>query len=538
MSNDTKCLTKLKIWRDNVNWTIEEDRHRLRRQMYPLIRHWKGRLPNLRDNFEKDEIEWLLAESLKAQSTDHKNELLPLVEFLIKTGYKDEPNVDKDGKPLLRCTTPVHLAARRKLRNKHALVRDLFKIYNRFDVNYTDESGLTHFHVACMAGFFEIVQKYLELGQDPNFSIHPPLQLALFSGDENLARLLLMNGADPNFTDADGSTLLHNMCKRDDGDYLAKLFFKINDEDGREVTLDAADNRGNTPLHLALDYGMRVTTELLLRHGADPNLADPAGYTPLHIVCMRADADDFVRLFFEICDERQQPVLVDARDECGRTPLRWAVARLLVNTVDALLDHGADLSNFEFPTESQIAESVRSYESKHLFHFKLLLASSVLSILESLEKRGYELDRSNALILMKLFAAYGLFEVPCKYVQFYKMLMNKSKALKVRAGLSLHDLIQLRPRQAVKLQLTCRDYHELARTAKFHKLPRKQCEDLFVHLCEKMSRRFFKKWALDTFMELTSYRLPVLCCEMIIEPLMNQDLYRICLAAEDKLCRR
>ncbi|CAB0038936.1 unnamed protein product [Trichogramma brassicae] len=49
-------------------------------------------------------------------------------------------------------------------------------------------------------------------------------------------------------------------------------------------------------------------------------------------------------------------------------------------------------------------------------------------------------------------------------------------------------------------------------------------------LCERVSRTFFRDWALDPFLELIHYRLPIECCEMVIEELRNQDLYNVCLA--------
>ncbi|KAL7305598.1 hypothetical protein TKK_0002328 [Trichogramma kaykai] len=56
------------------------------------------------------------------------------------------------------------------------------------------------------------------------------------------------------------------------------------------------------------------------------------------------------------------------------------------------------------------------------------------------------------------------------------------------------------------------------------------------HLCEKLSRRFFRRYALDSFLDLTRYQLPILCCEMILdESLINKDLYHICLAAAGQI---
>ncbi|KAL7293425.1 hypothetical protein TKK_0013187 [Trichogramma kaykai] len=59
-------------------------------------------------------------------------------------------------------------------------------------------------------------------------------------------------------------------------------------------------------------------------------------------------------------------------------------------------------------------------------------------------------------------------------------------------------------------------------------------EACLVHLYEKRSRKFFQSWAIEPFMELIHYRLPILCCDMIIEHLPNEDLCNICLAAADR----
>ncbi|KAL7305462.1 hypothetical protein TKK_0002201 [Trichogramma kaykai] len=65
------------------------------------------------------------------------------------------------------------------------------------------------------------------------------------------------------------------------------------------------------------------------------------------------------------------------------------------------------------------------------------------------------------------------------------------------------------------------------------KLTEEHKEACYLHLCEKLWRQFFRRWALDPFMKLIHYRLPILCCDMVVEELMNKDLYHICLAAAD-----
>ncbi|CAB0028595.1 unnamed protein product [Trichogramma brassicae] len=180
-----------KSLRETVNWEIEAERYAFLDRLFALLTDWvdwKGPLPNLRDSFSPEEIEYLLTDSTENYATReedrYKAELI--IEFVIKSGYKDEPEVDEDGKPLLGRTTAVHYA----LACGSGIVRDLFKIYDRLDVNYVDcKSGLTHFHVACLCGLYDVVEGFLERGQDPNCStrecepiaLYPPLQLALKS---------------------------------------------------------------------------------------------------------------------------------------------------------------------------------------------------------------------------------------------------------------------------------------------------------------------------------------------------------------------
>ncbi|KAL7299765.1 hypothetical protein TKK_0007513 [Trichogramma kaykai] len=87
-----------------------------------------------------------------------------IVEFVAGTGYKDEPKVVEGRPPLLR-TTAIHRAGKLC----HYAVRELFEIYDRYDLNYSDETGGTHFHVACLDDqCVNVVKKFLEHGQDPD----------------------------------------------------------------------------------------------------------------------------------------------------------------------------------------------------------------------------------------------------------------------------------------------------------------------------------------------------------------------------------
>ncbi|KAL7307134.1 hypothetical protein TKK_0000859 [Trichogramma kaykai] len=55
---------KLQRLRENVDWRIKEERCEFLRRLFPMIGHWQGQLPDLRDVFRKEEIDRLLADAI------------------------------------------------------------------------------------------------------------------------------------------------------------------------------------------------------------------------------------------------------------------------------------------------------------------------------------------------------------------------------------------------------------------------------------------------------------------------------------------
>ncbi|CAB0031406.1 unnamed protein product [Trichogramma brassicae] len=224
------------------------------------------------------------------------------------------------------------------------MVRELFKIYNNFEINYTDSSGLTHFHVACAIGCHDVVKKFLELGQDPNLLVHETgysaLHLALAYDRRKVARLLLRSNADPNLANPEGSTALHLICKMDRPIALIKVLFEISVEKSQPLPLDAQDKEGNTALHLALKNRRTDVAEWLLRKGVNPNLADKES-TALHYIC-KLRFNHLANILFQISDQKHRHVLVDAQDNGGNTPLHLALNLWDESAARLLLRRGAN----------------------------------------------------------------------------------------------------------------------------------------------------------------------------------------------------
>ncbi|KAL7302691.1 hypothetical protein TKK_0004746 [Trichogramma kaykai] len=482
-------LEKLKSSRDEVdNWQIEEERIEFVRRLEPWIADWKEGLPDLRDIFRPKEIELILETTAKNERRIDKDHRDKVIDFVARCGYKSRLRVDRYARPLLFRTTAVHWAARAENTfTMTSIVANLLKIYGW--CNYRDESsGLTHFHAACVAGCEKNVAEFLEWGQ-----------------------------VDANFV---------------------------------------WQETGDSPLHLALRYGRADVTRLLLRRGADMTLVNKEGETPLHVVCKRGQFQDgnLVKMLFAISCENRQQLQMDAVDKWGRTPLQWAVASLAPKTVDALLDRGADLTGFVFPTEDYFGKNY--YQDRHYNYrdFKLIMASGALSVIERLEARGYRLDRRGATTVMNLFAEHGLFErsgydrgryLPhllftakrwrsifekSAYLWWAKneRFLNQSKEIRMKVDLSLHDYIQLPAEKATKLPISYEDCFLLERFSKFYWVDvgiRKAC---VVHLCEKLARGFFRRWALESL----RLQFPDDNVESRIKYLTNEGLWRICSKAD------
>uniref|UniRef100_A0ABD2WJL0 Uncharacterized protein n=1 Tax=Trichogramma kaykai TaxID=54128 RepID=A0ABD2WJL0_9HYME len=313
------------------------------RRFYPWIKNWEGRLTNLLEIFRNEEIDWLLQESLIEEPNQQG---IQFVIAVTQTDYKDKPVVGDDGKPSSSRTTALHHAARLSPSDANILVPGLFEIYDRFDVNYTDvESGLTHFHIACEFGCEEVVQRFLELGQDPNLvaenaSVDPPLHSALKSVNAKVIELLLKHKADPNLTNGDGSTALHLICQKYDD--FGEVFLRIIDESNQTLQVDVGDKAGETPLHVALRHNNTKVARSLIRRGVDLTRTNDEKETPLHLICNMNDDLQILYYFFEISEERKQTIDIDAEDGLGNRPLHNALRNGKKNATKLLLEKGAD----------------------------------------------------------------------------------------------------------------------------------------------------------------------------------------------------
>ena len=102
-----------------------------------------------------------------------------------------------------------------------------------------------------------------------------------------------------------------------------------------KTEVNARDAKGDTPLHRAVETGMRRLTEALLAAGADPQARTRNGETALHLAALHPDPDFADLLLAAKADPRVQ-------NADGESPLHWAALSGHIVVAQHLLARGAD----------------------------------------------------------------------------------------------------------------------------------------------------------------------------------------------------
>ncbi len=173
-----------------------------------------------------------------------------------------------------------------------------------------------------------------EVWRDEHYVLGTPLHHAVAREDEPMVEFLLAKGAKTDSRDQHGQTPLHwasneGGCREG---ILARLI-------GNGAPIDSTDDYGETPLFKAVkgfsDEKASGTPHFLLLKGANPNIANRDGVTPLHVAA-EAGNGPIVRL---LLTHGADP---DPVDSCGMTPLCHAMKSRFREVCDLLIGKGAD----------------------------------------------------------------------------------------------------------------------------------------------------------------------------------------------------
>jgi len=174
-----------------------------------------------------------------------------------------------------------------------------------------------------------------------------PLHFAVVNGRPEMLEFLLENGADPN--------LRYGVNNNSVNDYTpltaALSYTTLNNRDrivaallGRKADPNATNGQGWTPLHLLVLYPRpRAFAEMLLTNGADVEVRDPSGNTPLNFMSGGKEIKEL------LLDHKANP---NAQNNEGNTPLHKLVEKTMGSErassqkelAELLIARGADVN--------------------------------------------------------------------------------------------------------------------------------------------------------------------------------------------------
>ena len=184
----------------------------------------------------------------------------------------------------------------------------------------------------------------MHTGRDEVYPVKEWLHNSIRNLGFDIARKLVLQGADVNSEDAEGQTPLFyfGLTQRDPDDYSVDFKsmgeFLIN----HGADINHRDFKGNTPLHATVENS-RIS-ELLVSEGADVNAKNNEGITPLHIAAYDFRFDRYDRPTKNIKILLNAKADVDIRDNDGLTPLHYAVKSDNYKTCELLIKNGADVN--------------------------------------------------------------------------------------------------------------------------------------------------------------------------------------------------
>lgn len=117
--------------------------------------------------------------------------------------------------------------------------------------------------------------------------------------------------------------------------------------------MNIKDALGRTPLHIAAENGYGNVVMFLVENGADVDLTDPNGNTPLIFIIHKTGNLEIVKRLLT------KGAVVNTQNRTGETALMYAAWRGYSEIVKLLLEHRADasLKNRQGDTALTLAES-------------------------------------------------------------------------------------------------------------------------------------------------------------------------------------
>lgn len=219
---------------------------------------------------------------------------------------------------------------------------------DNFDKSTINDAELLH--LAAREGHKDIAEFLIANGADVNAkeaaNDETPLHMAALEGYKDIAKLLIAKGAIVDARDMFGITPL---CNAIDGDYIS-CAEKLLESRYADITTEDKKRREELEEELIGKLKMDIV-ELLINSGANVNLKDDDGITPLYLAIESAPTCVIDLLL----DKGANP---NWKDEYGRSFLAEAVSEGWIDIVELLLEHDARINTKDICGQTPLHEAV------------------------------------------------------------------------------------------------------------------------------------------------------------------------------------
>ncbi len=224
------------------------------------------------------------------------------------------------------------------------------------DVNATNYQGNRAIHLISHGGRHAKATEMLKLLVDAGADIQapqrktglPPLHVAAVSGNATIFAELVKQGANPNQTTLEGSTVLHTAAN-----FNCSKIISILADAG--ANLEVLDDGRRTALMCAIESGKRGAVCALLSAGADMFSGFAQKKSPLHWTIVNKKKDMLKRLLSNF-----NHLQCDRRDSDGENLLMYAARHGNVGAIQRLVDKfDAKVNSFNFEAETALHLAAR-----------------------------------------------------------------------------------------------------------------------------------------------------------------------------------
>ncbi|XP_058799646.1 uncharacterized protein LOC131669048 [Phymastichus coffea] len=465
----------------------------------------------------------------------------------------------------------------------HLHVDALLTAQKDYSINPINSKGLSHFHVACARNQVAIVEEFLKHGIDINQAIdhfcisfggYTTLHIAVFKDSRETIDLLLRHGANVNAEDRYGNTPLHVTAERDD---ISRRLIEQIINGGANI--HAKNLLGKTVFEVLMTKWTDVSApvlELFLKHGWQVNTFNPFSEEgtiamafstsnenirgvekPAFQALMKAPdiavVDEIGRNSIHNIVSMQQPqhnnsaddyadaieILVrlgcdyDHQDTLGRTPLHLAVEFRQIEAITGLLQSGADVNITD--TKGNPAFSyILKYLHKHLEHDRQIVNRLSVYLLKMV-RLGLDVNRINveAIVASRKSIPFKITVDKAFEEQLEKVKERKISSTNIR----LHDFLSETGAVSSYPYTTPQERYAIKNFFEndFEAL-RKEFPEVagFLRLQYKKARARLAliNPAIASLGIVIGFELPVLCFDVVLKFLRNEDLRNLIAAAD------